>query len=65
MPDPPRLSWTQPSCLECWIARNPGRLATRVKDAERESCVYCGEGTEDGIYVRIDPAEAPHPTLTK
>jgi hypothetical protein len=30
-----------------------------------EVCVYCGNGTRSGIYVRIDPSTAPHPSLTK
>ena len=64
---PPRFSWTQPCCETCWIERNPGRTPVVVVIAERdpETCVHCGEPTRDGIYVRIDPASAPHPTLTK
>lgn len=62
-----RLSWTQPACDECWWERYPGREPARIVATlrEKETCVYCGKDTRSGIYVRIDPAEAPHPTLEK
>ena len=63
----PRYSWTQPCCTACWEQRNPGRAPARIAEAirELERCVYCERGTRGGIYVRIDPAEAPHPTMEK
>lgn len=61
----PRYGWTQPCCDGCWEERNPGRTATVVIDAGVEVCVYCGVENQSGIYVRIDPDTAPHPTLTK
>ena len=67
MTEEPRYSWTQPSCPDCWNERNPSRQATRIKPefSEFEQCVYCGTRTRSGIYVRIDPAAAPFPSLTK
>jgi hypothetical protein len=63
----PRYSWTQPCCSVCWVERNPGREPVRMNDWSRflETCVYCGSDTTSGIYVRIDPAVASHPTLEK
>lgn len=60
-----RFSWTQPCCAACWRERNPGRKPVALKDAERETCVHCGLSAQSGIFVRIDPAEAVHPTRTK
>lgn len=62
-----RLSWTQPCCDDCWQDRNPGREAIRVRldPPVVELCVFCVLPTTSGIYVRIDPATAPYPTLTR
>jgi hypothetical protein len=62
-----RYSWTQPCCMSCWDERNPNRPAIQMRAPTRvlETCVYCGSDTNDGIYVRLDPSTAPHPTLTK
>lgn len=60
-----RHSWTQPSCEVCFVDRNPGREPVRLREPEREVCVFCGQTTEDGIYVRVDPSTAEHPTLRK
>lgn len=59
------FSWTQPCCEICWVTHNPGREPHRLLVPEREECVYCAEQTYSGIYVRIDPATAPHPTTEK
>jgi hypothetical protein len=59
------MSWTQPCCDDCWFERNPGRKPVRLIAAEIETCVYCGEPTHDGLYVRIDPQLAPYPTNVK
>lgn len=60
-----RYGWTQPQCQDCWDERNPGREAVRVNYVEHHTCVTCSRPTAAGIFIRIDPAEAPHPTLTK
>lgn len=58
-------SFTQPICASCYATRNPDREPVRIIDAQREGCVDCGEITYDGIYIRIDPQEAKHPTRVK
>ena len=66
-----RYRWTQPCCEECWdersrIGGDPGREGVVLTHGvELETCVYCGTPTFSGLYVRIDPAEAPYPSLTK
>lgn len=61
------FSWTQPTCAECFERQNPDRkpVAIVVEFREDENCVYCGERTKDGLYVRIDPDAAPFPTRIK
>lgn len=70
MPDPighPHYSWTQPACEACWAYHHPGREPSRLNEPARESetCVYCGEQTRSGIYVRVDPGIAPYPTRAR
>ena len=62
-----RYSWSQPCCADCWDQRHPGRTPLKFvpEFRETETCVYCGKPQFDGIYIRIDPTEAPHPTLLK
>lgn len=57
-----QYSWTQPICTACWRERNPGRQPTTLRHPWSEICVHCGKDTVSGIYIRIDPAEAEHPT---
>jgi hypothetical protein len=60
------FSWTQPCCESCW-GEHHGGVPVQFKSDMRmdETCVYCGEPTRSGIYIRVDPKTAPHPTLTK
>jgi hypothetical protein len=37
----------------------------RLRLRELEQCVACGVLTDEGIYVRIDPATASYPSLLK
>jgi hypothetical protein len=63
-----RHSWTQPICDDCWHIREPNRkVPVRLVKSARESeeCVICGRPTTSGIYIRIDPSTAPHPTRVK
>lgn len=62
-----RYSWTQACCLACFEDRHPGWIPTRLREPYRkkETCVYCGQPTKEGLYIRIDPKEAPHPTRVK
>lgn len=56
------MNWTQPICAKCWYMRNPDREASRLLEPEVERCCHCGESTNDGIYVRIDPRTVAHPS---
>jgi hypothetical protein len=60
-----RLSFTQPACDGCWSGRYPGRQPVRLKEPETETCCFCGAQTQAGIYVRVDPATVPSPTIEK
>jgi hypothetical protein len=59
----PRYDWTQPICDDCWDERHPDRRSHRLVHTETEVCCFCGEQTVSGIYLRIDPATVPHPSL--
>jgi hypothetical protein len=63
----PRLSWTQPICFPCFKQRHPDREPVRIVESERraETCVDCGLDTDSGIWVRVDPSTARHPTHVK
>lgn len=61
-----RFSWTQPCCSACfWLLHGDPLVSSRLKQPAPETCVHCGGETRSGIYVRVDPADALHPTLTK
>jgi hypothetical protein len=57
-------SFTQPICLECFEARYPNRVASRLKEEIRsdELCAVCGVDTREGIYFRHDPRDLEYPT---
>jgi hypothetical protein len=57
--------WTQPSCQECYEERYPSTSPSRMIRPESEQCCFCGAQTFDGLYVRVDPSEVPHPSLLK
>lgn len=58
----PTENWTQPICSICWGKRKPGREPTRVnKDRLAEKCCDCGAGTQEGIYLRVDPKTVNFP----
>lgn len=61
----PRYSWTQPLCFDCWENTYPSREPVKLREPELELCVECRSSTEDGIYIRIDPALAKYPTRMK
>lgn len=61
-----RYQWTQPQCEICFRRDHPDREPHRlIKGVESERCVTCGKWTQDGIYIRINPADAPYPSLLK
>lgn len=52
--------WTKAVCLPCWPAwcLAQGKVPhepTRVRDADEDHCVACGNPTTAGVYVRVDP----------
>jgi len=49
------MGWTHQICEACWQKREPGRVPTKVIEAEPGHCCFCGERTMDGIWVREDP----------
>ena len=59
--------WTSPICEDRWWqdygtdGRQPFRMNEEVRTVER--CVFCGQETRSGIYVRVDPATVPFPKL--
>lgn len=58
----PRWSWNQPICGACYDRRYPAREPVRLRDPEGERCVDCGQTTDDGIYLRLDPTTARYPS---
>lgn len=58
-------SWTQAVCTACWYLHDPARRPVAVKDANTENCVFCGNETQSGIFIRIDPRNAPIPSRLK
>jgi hypothetical protein len=57
--------WTQSLCDDCWRATNPDRDPVRLTERREEVCVDCGESTNSGIYIRIDPSVTKFPSLEK
>lgn len=55
------MSWTQPVCMDCWRAENPGRDPVLMVTVEPERCCKCGADSLAGIYIRIDPKTVPFP----
>lgn len=56
-------NWNQPCCNTCWTARWPDREPTRFNEEYRivETCAFCGDPNDSGIYVRANPNEVPFP----
>lgn len=50
---------THPMCQRCWRRLNDDRRPAAWLDAQRERCCWCGDPTDDGIYVREDPRLLP------
>lgn len=55
------MSWTQPICRICFGDRKPGRVPVRVLYTDPEKCCDCGTTTDEGIYIRVDPATVAYP----
>ena len=52
--------WTHAICETCWFKKNPGRIPTKLTQAEQETCCYCGQPTTSGIYLRDNPKTPKH-----
>lgn len=63
MNEPPQYSWTQPICDSCYKIVFFGRSSRWQAHPVPEICVYCGLPAVAGIYIRLDPAAAYHPSL--
>ena len=55
------MGFTQPLCGTCWDRENHDWAPVVSNTAEIERCCQCGEKTESGIYIRVDPATVPFP----
>lgn len=49
--------WTHPICKRCFNFEYPTKRPIGLLIGEGETCCFCGEKTEDGIYTRHDPAD--------
>ena len=49
--------WTHPICMKCWRQKEEGRTPQRYVNDDLEHCCFCGDVTQDGIYVRHDPTD--------
>lgn len=49
--------WDHVICSDCYAERHPGRTAHRTAGGvDLGECCFCGEETDEGIFVRADPA---------
>ena len=56
-----RIGWTWPLCRWCWERKNGEREPVHMIDPKAEVCAWCGNLTEAGIYVRMDPEKVRYP----
>jgi hypothetical protein len=54
-------TWSQPLCRTCFAVLHPGRVPVQVLYTDAERCCLCGTSTDEGIFVRIDPATVTYP----
>ena len=50
------MSWTHNICLRCW-RRLEGERQPVTANQDLDTCCWCGEMNNDGIYKRADPAQ--------
>ena len=48
--------WSHAICRLCWDAQTPDREPTVLRYPHEETCCFCGAVTQEGIYVRENPA---------
>lgn len=65
------ITVTRQACEDCWLDRYPTRDPYRREPAPSELCVFCGDPTSSGIYIRFTNVEIaklakkkPGPTVT-
>jgi hypothetical protein len=60
-----RYTKRQPQCWICWQREHPEKSSEPVPLSERriERCSTCGHMTMAGIYVEVDLATVPYPSL--
>jgi hypothetical protein len=49
--------WTHSLCDTCYQKLEPGRVPTRMKQADVEACCKCGVMHSSGIYYRCAPED--------
>lgn len=59
------MSWTQPVCRACFDRMRPDQEPARVKNNGWMVCCTCGERTDEGIFMRLNPDEVPYPRVTE
>lgn len=47
--------WTHSICPMCWDDQREGE-PLKIRNPKKEICCFCGEETQDGIYVRCNPS---------
>jgi hypothetical protein len=47
--------WSHSICETCFQKEQPGQDPVRLKIPEPETCCFCGNLHESGIYYRKDP----------
>lgn len=52
-------------CDACWTAREGGRVATRIVDADEAKCMFCGAPTRSGIVQRVHTDEVAFPEAVR
>jgi len=67
------VTWTQAVCENGWrdysqrefgYVRTPSRVQVPFEEEEQreeERCCFCGNVTDSGIFIRIDPKTVPYP----
>lgn len=49
------MAWTHPICRACYAKHEPSRNPTKVTGQHEETCCFCNQSTDEGIYYRYDP----------
>jgi hypothetical protein len=51
--------WSHVICTDCWNTQHPDKEPVVLAELlTPETCCFCGQLTDSGIYVRHDPNEA-------